>query len=347
MHYGLEMICLLAYDRNRFGMEASTKMSDEQSYTTDDIAKLLKISKLTVYELIKKGNLPAYRVGKQMRVDAADLDLYKANAKSSSASAKAGAIFAQPQQHAVLPDTQGVQGGQGMRSIVITGQDASLDILAKHLEKRSPRVRPLRSYVGSMDSLVSLYRGEADIVSTHLWDGDTDEYNLPFIRKLLIGHSYIVMNLVSRRAGLYVRRGNPKQLQGWEDLSQSGIKLVNREKGSGARVLLDEQLRIRGIDPRRINGYGDEQAHHMGVAGKVSAGEADVGVGIEKAAAFVGVDFVPLTEERYDLVMLKTVQNREWIGQVKHILQSDLFKNELRSLQGYGLSKTGKVLLET
>jgi putative molybdopterin biosynthesis protein len=231
---------------------------------------------------------------------------------------------------------------------VITGQDISLDILVKHIEKKVRDVRPLREYVGSLDSLISMYQGHSDIVSTHLLDGDTGEYNLPYIRKFLIGFTYVVINLVSRPAGLYVQKGNPKQIFTWSDLKQQDLIIINREKGSGARILLDEQLRLHGISSNQLEGYDIEESNHMGVAGRVALGEADVGVGIEKAAHIVtGVDFIPLIQERYDIVMLKTPQNLYWIEKVKQILKSDAFKHELKSIQGYDLSRTGEVILET
>ncbi|MDR6551103.1 helix-turn-helix transcriptional regulator [Paenibacillus qinlingensis] len=317
-------------------------MTTDVSYTTEEIAKLLKISKLTVYDLIKKGDLAAYRVGKQMRVDAADLEAYKTRAKGG----KAAVVY-----HDVTESNaqQVVYAGQSPKqSIVITGQDVSLDILAKHIERQIVPYRPLRAYVGSLDSLISMYKGESDIVSTHLLDGDTGEYNLPYIRKLLIGSSYVVVNLVSRSAGLFVQEGNPKQLHGWADLKRTDLRMVNREKGSGARVLLDEQLRLQGISSQLLRGYEHEESNHMGVAGKVALGEADFGVGIEKAASMVGgVDFIPLIQERYDLVMLKKPENLAWIDRVLRILQSEAFQNELRPIRGYDLSLTGRVLYET
>ncbi|NOU62766.1 helix-turn-helix domain-containing protein [Paenibacillus sp. LMG 31461] len=317
-------------------------MTADMSYTTEEISKLLKISKLTVYDLIKKGDLPAYRVGKQMRVDASDLEAYKTRAKDGMVST----IKSEYVEPITNPSFQAVSSSS--RSLVITGQDVSLDILAKHIEKNISHYRPLRSFVGSMDSLISMYKGESDIVSTHLLDGDTGEYNLPFIRKLLIGSSYIVVNLLSRSAGLYVQPGNPKQLHGWADLKKPGLRLVNREKGSGARVLLDEQLRLHGIPQQLLHGYEQEESNHLGVAGKVATGEADFGVGIEKAASMVnGVEFIPLIQERYDLVMLKKPQNLAWIERVKQILQSESFHKELRPIQGYDLSQTGRILYET
>ncbi|NQX61645.1 helix-turn-helix transcriptional regulator [Paenibacillus qinlingensis] len=320
-------------------------MTSDISYTTEDISKLLKISKLTVYDLIKKGDLPAYRVGKQMRVDAADLEAYKVRAKSG----RGHAIAFKTEPIEIVPSSQDVTiKTVSQPTVVITGQDVSLDILAKHLEKKAPQIRPLRSYVGSLDSLIAMYKGESDIVSTHLLDGDTGEYNIPYIRKLLIGSSYVVINLVSRSAGLYVQKGNPKQLRGWADLQQPHLLLANREKGSGARVLLDEQLRLHGIPWQQIQGYEQEESNHMGVAGKVALGEADFGVGIEKAAYMVGgVDFIPLIQERVDLVMLKKPGNLAWIEAAKQVLQSEAFHHELRPIQGYDISLTGQVLFET
>lgn len=369
-------------------------MTEEQSYTTEEIAKLLKISKLTVYDLIKKGDLVAYRVGKQMRIDAADLDAYKRRSKQLQSPAQAQpntlsgmtteqlstdavqmhspvagsfAVTGQGEsQHAMTynnriipssptatPSFSSSLTGHSLniagaaRHLVITGQDVSLDILMRHMEKQSRDIRPLRSFMGSLDGLISMYRGESDLVSTHLLDGDTGEYNLPYIRKILTGWSYVVVNLLSRPAGLYVPRGNPRQLNDWTDLNQSNLRLANREKGSGARVLLDEQLRLHGISAVGLLGYDVEETSHMGVAAKVSSGEADVGVGIEKAARLVGqVDFIPLVQERYDLVMLRKQGNEAWIESVLHILRSSEFRQELRAFEGYDVSRTGEVLFE-
>ncbi|WP_442600602.1 substrate-binding domain-containing protein [Paenibacillus sp. KN14-4R] len=316
-------------------------MSSDMSYTTEEIAKLLKVSKLTVYDLIKKGDLPSYRVGKQMRIDAADLEAYKQRARTGSIADRI--VMGNPKLH-----SNPLAPASSTRPIVITGHDIGLDILAKHLEKNIPGIRPLRSFVGSLDSLISMYRGESDIVSTHLLDGDSGEYNLPYIRKILVGSSYVVVNLLSRNAGLYVKQGNPFGLHTWSDLSHPGLRLVNREKGSGARVLLDEQLRLHGIKSEQLLGYDHEQTNHLGVASKVASGEADVGVGIEKTAQLVGqIDFIPLIQERYDLVMLKNPDNESWIYPLIQILQSDEFKQELQAISGYDLTRTGEILLET
>ncbi|WP_054703869.1 helix-turn-helix transcriptional regulator [Bacillus sp. JCM 19041] len=300
----------------------------EGSYTTEEIAQMLKVSKLTVYDLIKKGKLPAYRVGKQMRVDAPDLEAYKHKNKMPSEVP----VFTEPS-----PTPH--------RSVVISGQDISLDILGRHLDQNQ-NWRPLRSYHGSLNSLISMYQNEGDIVSVHLYDGETGEYNLPYINRILTGRSYLVVNLLSRQAGFYVQENNPKKLYDWSDLGKEGLTIVNREIGSGARVLLDEKLKANNIEYRTLQGYEHAETSHLSVASAVKQKRADVGIGIEKAAKTVGTEFVPLIEERYDLVLLKKAENTALIEQTLSILKSDSFKEEIAALGGYSVAQTGEVLFE-
>lgn len=305
-------------------------MAHNEFFTTEEIAKALKVSKLTVYDLIKKGELKAFRVGRQMRVDAKELEDYKLRGQEVKSL-----------QREELEN----QGNGTTRQIVISGQDSSLDILARQIELKTNKFRPLRSYAGSLDSLIAMYLGEADIVSTHLLDGDTLQYNIPYIRKLLVSQSFIVIHLLGRRAGLFVAKGNPYQIRDWKDLAKPGLKLINREKGAGARVLLDEQLRLNGISKKQINGYEDIQTSHFGVASSIANGKADVGVGIEQAAKVANIDFIPLVTESYDLVILKTIDNEKLISDVLSILQNHSFQEELQSL-GYDVSRTGEVVYE-
>lgn len=318
-------------------------MSQQNSYTTEEIAKILRISKLTVYDLIKKGELPAYRVGRQMRVDESDLEAYKAKAKGEYRQASAVSI---PQTGQAQQTARYEQTGTG-RNIIISGQDVSLDLLAGHLEKKDEAYRPLRSYVGSLNSLVAMYTGKADIVSTHLYDGDTNEYNVPYIRRILCGHRFVVINMLSRWAGFYVQVGNPKQIKAWSDFTKPGIRMVNREKGSGARTLIEEQFRLAKIAGSDVIGYEREESNHLAVAGVVARREADIGVGIEKAASLVGVEFVPTVRERYDLVLLKNKDNEQLIQAVLDVLGSRSFQKELEAVGGYDLSQTGKIMYET
>ncbi|AOH56738.1 hypothetical protein ABE28_020410 [Peribacillus muralis] len=305
-------------------------MKQELSYTIEEVAQLLKVSKLTIYDLVKKGELPVFRVGRQMRMDAKDLEKYIADSKSP-------AYTAPGPKRAEAKDAS---------PLVISGQDMVLDLLGQYIEKNSGH-KALRSHKGSLNGLISMYNGEAEIVSLHMFDGDTGEYNLPYIKKILVGHPYILLNLLSRKAGLYVKKGNPFKLATWSDLNNDKLTFINRERGSGARILLDEQLRINNIPAKNLKGYENEETNHLSVASAVSSGAADVGVGIEKAAKLVGVDFVPLITERYDLVLLKTSTNEELITTVKTILTSIPFQAEIDALGDYDISRTGSVIHET
>ncbi|QJC50484.1 helix-turn-helix transcriptional regulator [Paenibacillus albicereus] len=350
----------------------------DESYTTEEIARLLKISKLTVYDLIKKGALPAYRVGKQMRVDASDLEAYKRRAKEReagggaassrsgdktiakrgpTAAANAGRDRSAARRGAGLTADSAASEDSGLeavrptagapaRPVVLTGQDPGMDLLAAHLSRAG--FRALRSHKGSLDSLIDLYQGASDVVSTHLWDGDTDTYNLPYIRKLLVGAPLLAVNLLVRPAGLYVAQGNPLGLTGWSDLGRPALRIVNRERGAGARVLLDEQLRLHGLAAAGIAGYDRCVNSHMEVAAAVASGEADAGVGMAKAAELVsGIDFVPLIQERYDLVVLRTKANERLLEELLGVLGQPAFRKELGAITGCDVSRTGTVWLET
>lgn len=310
-------------------------MSKDLSYTIEEVSQLLKVSKLTLYDLVKKGEIPVFRVGRQMRIDANDLDNYINHQKVS-------------QGTRIQTIDRDIRKSELKESnnIVISGQDLVLDILSKHIEKTS-NFKPLRSYSGSLNSLILMYNGQCDIVSVHMFDGDTGEYNLPYIKKILVGYPYILLNLLSRKAGFYVKSGNPLNITFWTDLKRQHVRLVNREKGSGARILLDEQLRINNIPSNEINGYHHEETNHLSVASAISAGIADVGIGIEKVAKIVGIDFIPLITERYDLVILKTPETKPIIDTVKNILTSLQFQTEVNSLGDYDTSQTGNVIYET
>ncbi|MGM8211322.1 substrate-binding domain-containing protein [Virgibacillus sp. W0430] len=303
-------------------------MSQNESLTTEEVAAILKVSKLTVYDLIKKGTLPSYRVGRQIRVDANELENYKAKGKGTA-----------PLNKGERTHTTGDD-----RMIIISGQDNCLDILARELEEELDEYRFLRSHSGSLDSLIELYKGSAHIVSTHLLDGDTGEYNVSYARKLLVSKPFTIVHLIARQAGLYVAKGNPKQIHSWEDLKRSSITIVNREAGAGARVLLDEQLRIHRINRSQVKGYANEKTSHMAIAGMIASGEVDAGVGIEQVAKTAPIDFVPLITESYDLVMLNKKHNT-LVDAVITILQSSAFKRKLAAL-GYDTRKTGKIIYE-
>ncbi len=310
-------------------------MTSEISFTVEEVASLLKVSKLTVYDLIKKGEIPSFKVGRQMRINSEDLDSFISGNTSTKKTLPPSTIR-KKQEHDHM----------GSRQILISGQDMVLDILGKHIERKGS-YKALRTYEGSLNSLLAMYKGECDIVSLHMFDGDTNEYNVPFVRKILIGYHYTIINLISRKAGFMVQKGNPLNITNWPDLKKKNIRLVNREIGSGARILLEEQLRIHQLSSSDIVGYDHVESSHLSVASSISSGEGDVGVGTEKSAKIVGLDFIPLITERYDLVMINNKQNNEMIEILKDVLNSASFKKEIQALGDYDISQTGQIIYET
>jgi putative molybdopterin biosynthesis protein len=310
-------------------------MTDPLSYSPEEIGKLLKISKGTVYELLKRGEIPSYRVGKKIRISQADLQVYM---HAAEAPAKSTTANIQVSLEKMIIENQG---------LIICGQDIVLDILTRYLEKKNQTLRSLRSYVGSVDGLLALYKGTANVTATHLWDGETGEYNIPYVRRLLPGQRTVIINLVYRTLGFYVAPGNPRAIHDWPDLLKPNITMINRDKGSGTRVMLDEHLRNLNIDSRAIQGYQNEEMSHIAVASAVARGMADVGLGTEKAALQVQeVEFVPLTKERYDLVVYKHDLEKSNFQTLLSILRSAEFKAEVNGLGGYDTSQMGEIIGE-
>lgn len=306
-------------------------MSNNISYTPNEVAEILKISKFTVYELIKRGDLPAYHIGRKVRVEAPDLEAFKQRAK--------GIVPANPESQSTSAATA--------EPIIICGQDAILDILVRRLERELPGNNCLRAYMGSINGLLALYYGKANVATAHLWDGDTNEYNLPYIRRILPGQKIVTINLVFRTQGFYVALGNPLDISRWGDLAKPDTRFVNREPGSGTRVLLDEQLRRLAIDHHQVPGYDNVETTHLAVASWVARGDADVGLGTESVARQVkGLDFIPLQKERYDLVIRKEDLEKPLGKAILTLLRSISFRNEVSGMGGYDVSQMGKLLAE-
>ena len=318
-------------------------MNDNTALTPQEVADILKIAKNTVYELIKRGELNAYRVGKKVRVDTRDVDEYKNRTKS----VKSGALTAAAPEKAGT-DPLLSEDFPRSNAFVICGQDIMLDILSRYLQLHPHGVQALRSYVGSYNGLYELYRGGVQLATAHLWDGDTGQYNVPFVRRMLPGVPAVIVHLACRQQGFYVAKGNPKGIKGWEDLKRKDIVIINREKGSGTRVLLDEHLRKLGIPSANVRGYNRESTSHLAIASTVARGGADIGLGNEKSGQQVkGIDFIPLQTERYELVIRKEDMGKAPFEAVLEILRSQEFRLELEGIGGYDLSEMGGIVAET
>ncbi len=320
-------------------------MKEDISLTPQEVAGILKITKNTVYELIKRGEFPAYRVGRKIRIDLKDVEAYKKQGKKCELPPEeAGLCRSLPLQGKPSPLAESVRHSG---ELIICGQDVLLDILTRHLERHPNGTHAFRHHVGSFAGLQALYQGKVQMAAIHLWDGDSDKYNIPYVRHMLPGIPTVIIHLACRMQGFYVAAGNPRKIKAWPDLARSGVRFINREKGCGTRVLLDEHLRLQGIDRRLINGYDMEEYSHLGVASSVARGEADAGLGSEKASLQVrGIEFIPLQKERYELVIKREDLDRPEYRAAIEILQSDEFKVELKGLGDYDLSETGIIVAE-
>ncbi|NIS75547.1 MAG: hypothetical protein GTO08_09755, partial [Deltaproteobacteria bacterium] len=213
------------------------------------------------------------------------------------------------------------------------------------LKKRYPAFSLSSAHVGSMGGLIALKRGEAHMAGTHLLDEETGEYNVPFIRRIIPDEKVVLINLVYRQQGLYVLRGNPKNIQGFRDLTRDDVVFINRQPGSGTRLLTDKYLREEGIRQEKIRGYEREEYTHMTVASAVLNGIADTGLGILAAAGALGLDFIPLARERYDIVLPERFLDMAMMQNLLGIIRNDTeFMEAVKNLGGYETSDMGKIM---
>ncbi|MEQ8198624.1 MAG: helix-turn-helix transcriptional regulator [Clostridiaceae bacterium] len=312
-------------------------MSEKNALSTQEVADMLHVSKSTIYDLIKRGEIRSYKVGRKMRFTESDVKAYISRSRESQSTMNTSASEG--------PGFSLMGGDKKTDGFIICGQDLILDVLSNYM--RLHGVPALRAYIGSYDSLVSLYRNKVNVASVHLWDSDTDTYNIPYVRRLLPGIPTVIIHLTCRMQGLYVQKGNPKGINTWADFGRDDITMINREQGAGSRVLLDENLRLLGIYGSSIKGYHNETQSHLAVASAVSSGKADVAVGNEKIARQVdNIEFIPLQKERYDLVIRKEHMHTTEIQTLLKIIRSDAFRNEFAHIGGYDTSDMGKIVAE-
>jgi putative molybdopterin biosynthesis protein len=231
-------------------------------------------------------------------------------------------------------------------TIVIVGShDNTLDVLADRIKAKHSHLTLSSSHVGSMGGLMAVKRGACHLAGSHLLDTVDGSYNVSYIAKYLPEIEVKLVHLVYRDQGLIVRRGNPKGIKGIEDLSRQDISFINRQPGSGTRILLDYRLNQLGIKAQDINGYQHEEFTHMAVAVAVLSGTVDAGLGIYAAAKALNLDFIPVVTEQYDLIIPLAHFESENIQLMLGIINSPEFKHRVNALSGYSTEKTGEIIL--
>ena len=254
-------------------------------------------------------------------------------------------------------DTEGYEAGQRVsvrllteperlrNTLVVTGShDPLIDELADLLHLARPDCFLSSSHVGSMGGVMAVRRGEAHAAGIHLLDPATGEYNKATLRKFFPRGGVKLLRCVGRQQGLMLQRGNPLGLQSFADLAREGLRYVNRQKGSGTRVLADWLCAQNGLDPARIYGYEREELTHNAVAVQIAGGSADAGMGIYSAARLYGLDFLPVCEEEYDLLIPDFAWDTPLVRLLIETLQSPAFRQRILAMGGYTLDRPGELI---
>lgn len=247
-------------------------------------------------------------------------------------------------EHWRILDTTSVVSSENVIRMV-GSSDTVVNSLAEKMPANLSGTRLLVQVAGSMSGLMALAQGNADLAGCHLWDAESDSYNLPYIKKLMPSKLVRVITFAHRRLGLITQAGNPKGLHSLSDLTRSGIRMINRQNGSRNQVWLDAQLASLTIQTGSIAGYDQEKATHLDVAREIAEGRADAGIGLESAAKSFGLNFQLLTRERYDLVMNLDKANLEPLKGFIGWLQSDEAREFIGSFSGYETDETGIIVI--
>ncbi len=232
------------------------------------------------------------------------------------------------------------------RTVLVVGShDIALDLLSEFLKRRGSDLELSTAHVGSLSGILAVRDALAHMAGTHLFDPESGEFNIPYIKRYIKEGSVRLVRFVTREQGLIVKKGNPKGIRSLKDLTREDVRFVNRQLGSGTRVLLDYHLKQLGIDPSLIRGYEDEETTHLAVAVRVATGEADAGLGIKAAALLLNLEFVPLFKERYDLLVRGDFFEGRPFKEILSVLRDEEFLRAVEELGGYETEGAGEVIL--
>ena len=293
----------------------------QEMMTTKEVAEYLGLNDKKIYALIKEQKIPCTRVTGKWIFPKALIDRW------------------------IIGDVLGENPRQPTRHVAVAGShDLSLELFAAEFNRQFPQFILLSANLGSLGGLVALREGLCHMAGIHLLDAETGAYNLPFLPQYLPGMETVIVTLAHREQGLMVQPDNPQNIQGLGDLCRSGTRFVNRQPGSGTRVLLDYHLNRMHLNPSHIEGYDHQAYSHTEVAAHIRSGRAQAGLGILAAARAFGLDFIPIAKERFDLVIPKPVFYTEPIQRLLDVIRSRESAKKIEELGGYETQQTGQVL---
>lgn len=301
-------------------------MSDEMM-NTKEVAGYLGIHEKQVYALIKTGRMPATRVTGKWIFPKKVIDGWiEANAKSGLEAAR--------------QKSSRISG-----ALLASGSnDPVLDVLYTCLRQAHSDLFIFSANTGSTEGLIALEKGYTDIAWSHLLDPETGEYNIPYLEKLIPSVKAVVVNLFSRDLGFVIIRGNPLGIKGFEDVKRKGVRFINRQAGSGTRLLIDHHLEKAGITAGNIDGYDQEVFTHMEVGLAILSGGADTGIATAAVSSLLGLDFIPVTRERFDMILDQSVFFQKGVQAFVEVLNGEMFRRRVENMGGYDFQSAGRIL---
>ena len=302
----------------------------EEMLNTKELAAYLGIHEKQVYALLKTGRIPGTRVTGKWVFPKKTIDEWiERNAKGGLKDAR--------------EKSRRIEGAL----LAAGSNDPVLDFLLTGIRHTHPDFYFFCANTGSTEGLKALGRGYTDIAWTHLFDPETGRYNTPFLEEYLPGINAVLVHLFRRELGIVTAPGNPRGIRGFDDLAAEGIRFVNRQAGSGTRLLLDYQLKKHGIPAEAIGGYDREVYTHVEVGLSVLSGEADAGLASVAVSRLMGLDFIAVTREEFDMVVGQSTYFSKGVQGLVEVLRSEGLRERFEKLGGYGFEDSGKILYST
>jgi putative molybdopterin biosynthesis protein len=299
----------------------------EELMNTKEVAGYLGVHEKQVYALIKENRIPSTRItGKWVFPKKLIDEWIEADVQKGLGQAR--------------------QKGKRVEGALLAAgsNDPVLDILQTHLRRRYPEFYIFSSNIGSTEGLKALGKGYTDVAWSHLLDPETGEYNIPFLPSYLPSIKAVVVNLFCREVGFIVPPHNPLAIKDFTDLTREEVRFINRQDGAGTRVLLDYHLKKCGISPANIRGYEKEVFTHFETGLSILSGEADTGIATGAVSKLLGLGFIPITQESFDMILDKSVFFEKGIQALFEILNSEGFRGMVGGLGSYDFKKSGNIL---